>query len=60
MYRFSPTGYGITASNEEIERYYNNNKAQYIDKPAQIQVRRILLNLPLVRKKLRYTKKRKN
>ena len=47
MYSFSPTGYGITVGNDEIERYYNNNKAQYIDKPAQVQVRRILLNLPI-------------
>lgn len=47
IYSFSPAGYGITVGNDEIERYYNNNKAQYIDKPAQVQVRRILLNLPI-------------
>lgn len=47
MYSFSPSGYGIQVSQEEIERYYNNNKAQFVDKPAQVQVRRILLNLPI-------------
>lgn len=47
MYSFSPAGYGIQISTDEIERYYHNNKAQYVDKPAQVQVRRILLNLPI-------------
>lgn len=47
IYSFGPSGYGITVANDEIERYYNNNKAQYIDKPAQVQVRRILLSLPI-------------
>lgn len=47
MYSFSPTGYGIQVDNTEIERHYNNNKAQYVEKPAQVQVRRILFNLPI-------------
>lgn len=47
IFSFSPSGYGITVANDEIERYYNNNKAQYVDKPAQVQVRRILLNMPV-------------
>ncbi|CAN5182726.1 peptidylprolyl isomerase [soil metagenome] len=47
IYSFGPTGYGINVSNDEIERYYQNNKAQYVEKPAQVQVRRILLSLPI-------------
>ena len=43
IYSFDPIPYGVSLTNEEIEKYYNNNKAQFIDKPAQVQVRRILL-----------------
>lgn len=46
IYSFTPSGYGISVSDEEVNRYYQNNKAQYIDKPAQVQVRRILLAIP--------------
>lgn len=46
IYSFTPSGYGIAISDEEVDRYYQNNKAQYIDKPAQVQVRRILLAIP--------------
>ena len=39
---FDPLTYGIELSDQEIEKYYNNNKAQFIEQPAQVQVRRIL------------------
>lgn len=39
---FDPNSYGITISNDEIDKYYQNNKAQFIEQPAQVQVRRIL------------------
>ncbi|GMU19391.1 MAG: hypothetical protein AMXMBFR12_05830 [Candidatus Babeliales bacterium] len=47
IYSFGPTGYGIKVSDQEIEQYYNTNKTLYIDKPTQVQVRRILLNVPI-------------
>lgn len=40
---FDPNSYGITVSNDEIDKYYQNNKAQFVETPAQVQVRRILL-----------------
>lgn len=46
MYSFTPSGYGISVTDEEVDRYYQNNKAQFLDKPAQVQVRRILLTIP--------------
>ena len=39
---FEPTSYGITISNDEIDKYYQNNKAQFVEQPAQVQVRRIV------------------
>ncbi len=42
---FEPANYGISVSDEEIANYYNNNKAQFIDQPAQVQVRRILFKV---------------
>lgn len=39
---FDPNSYGITVSNDEIDKYYQNNKAQFVEQPAQVQVRRIL------------------
>lgn len=41
---FEPNSYGITISNEDIDKYYQNNKAHFVDQPAQVQVRRILFN----------------
>lgn len=42
---FDPASYGISISDDQIQNYYNNNKAQYVDQPAQVQVRRILLRV---------------
>ncbi len=49
---FDPNSYGITVSNDEIDKYYQNNKAQFVEQPAQVQVRRILLkeDAPLAHK----------
>lgn len=43
IYSFNPSGYAISVTDDEVDRYYQNNKAQYLDKPAEVQVRRILL-----------------
>lgn len=42
---FDPTNYGIAISDADVETYYNNNKAQYVEQPAQVQVRRILFKV---------------
>ncbi len=42
---FDPTSYGITLSDEDVEKYYNAHKAEFIDQPAQVQVRRILFKV---------------
>ena len=42
---FDPLEYGIDISQEEIEKYYNNNKAHYVEQPAQVQVKRILFKI---------------
>jgi len=42
---FDPATYGITVTDEQVESYYNNNKAQFIEQPAQVQVRHILLKV---------------
>ncbi len=46
VWRFDAETYGITISNEEIEAYYDNNKTkEFVEEPAKVQVRRILLTL---------------
>lgn len=42
---FEPNSYGITVSDEEADKYYQNNKAQFVDQATQVQVRRILLKV---------------
>lgn len=42
---FNPEQYGISISDEQAQSYYNNNKAQFVEAPAQVQVRRILLKV---------------
>ena len=42
---FDPSSYGIAISDDEAEKYYNNNRAQYIEQPAQVQVRHILFKV---------------
>ncbi len=44
MWSFDPESYGIKVSDEQAENYYEKNKIQqFIDKPAMVQVRRILI-----------------
>ncbi len=44
---FEPKNYGITVSDDQINAYYEDNKLKrFIDEPALIQVRRILLTVP--------------
>lgn len=45
VWRIEPQNYGITITDNEIERYYQDNKAKYVDKPAQVQVRHILFKV---------------
>ncbi len=40
---FEPSQYGVWVTSQDIEQYYNNNKARYVEQPAQVQVRHILL-----------------
>ena len=42
VYSFSPSNYGISLSDADIQSYYEKNKAQFIAEPAKVQVRRIL------------------
>lgn len=39
---FSPADYGVQVTPEEMETYFQSQKAKYVEKPAQVQVRRIL------------------
>lgn len=43
VWKFDPSSFGISITQDEIDRYYQANKVQFKDKPAQIQVRRIVL-----------------
>lgn len=44
VWEFEPEHYGVTINDEQIKKYYNRNKyQQFIDQPATIQVRTILL-----------------
>jgi len=46
-WRFGPQDYNVKVSSEEIEDYYNAHKVRlYSEKPAEVQVRRILFNVP--------------
>jgi len=46
MWKFNSSGYGIEIPDSDIEEYYNTYKMRlYADKPAQVQVRRILFNV---------------
>ena len=44
-YQLDPARYGITISDQAVETYYDKNKAQYLDKPTQMEVRHILFAL---------------
>ena len=42
---FHPNEYGIQVTEQDIEAYYESHKAQYLEKPVQLQVRRILFKV---------------
>ncbi|MCA9769953.1 SurA N-terminal domain-containing protein [Candidatus Dependentiae bacterium] len=45
VWEITPRMYGITVSNEQIEKYYNDNKARYfVESPTKVTVRRIVFN----------------
>ncbi len=47
FWRFEPSSYGITVTEEEIATYYDDYKAQrFVQEPAKIQVRHILFAIP--------------
>jgi hypothetical protein len=47
MWEFSPKAYNIAITDAQIEKYYEDNKnKKYVDTPATIEVRRILLAVP--------------
>lgn len=44
VWQFPSTSYGITISDEAVERYYNKHKHdQFVDQPSMIQIRKIVL-----------------
>lgn len=45
VWEFSPENYKINVTDKEIENHYNKNKKSFIDKPVQIQVKRILFKV---------------
>lgn len=46
LWVFDPKAYGVHVRDDEIESYYNTHKVRlFIDKPTQIQVRRILFRV---------------
>ncbi len=57
---FDPASYGISISDDDVEKYYNNNKAQYVEQPAQVQVRHILLKVADPAKEQEIEQKAKN
>ena len=42
---FKPEAYGITISDEEVQRHYDRNKSSFVERPVQVQVRRILFKI---------------
>jgi len=42
---FKPDTYGVTVSDDDVQRYYDRNKLSFIERPVQIQVRRILFRI---------------
>jgi len=45
-YVFDPKSYGVSASEDDIKNYYEDNKMRkYVEKPAEIQARRILFKV---------------
>ncbi len=46
LWKFTPSTYGITITQKQIEEYYNDNKTKnYIGEPTKVQVRRILFKV---------------
>ncbi len=46
IWKFEPEDYNIKVSDEEVEKYYNTQKIRlYSEKPAEVQVRRILFTV---------------
>ncbi len=52
-YDFFKTAYSINVQDKELEDYYNKNKNLFMQKPAQVKVRRILLKDPEQAEKIR-------
>lgn len=47
LWTFTPKAYNITISDEVIKEYYDTNKLkQFIDKPAEVEVRALLVTVP--------------
>jgi len=45
VWKFDPDHYGMKISDKQIQRYYDQNKyKEFIDEPAKLQVRRILMH----------------
>lgn len=47
LWTFDPKNYHVTISDDQLESYYEKNKAaKYLEQPATVQVRRILFKVP--------------
>jgi hypothetical protein len=40
---FKPELFGIKVTDEDVERFYQDHKKEYLDQPLQVQIRRIVL-----------------
>lgn len=45
VWKFEPKKYGIESADADVEAYYNDHKNEFLDKPAQIQVRTLVLQV---------------
>jgi peptidyl-prolyl cis-trans isomerase D len=44
-WKFQPQDYGLQTTDEKIKAYYDRHKNEYIEKPAQVELRNILLTV---------------
>ncbi len=45
VWEFKPETFGVTITDQEIEKYYADHKQEYLESPVQVQIRRILLKV---------------
>jgi peptidyl-prolyl cis-trans isomerase D len=45
VYEFKADQFGLKVTDQDIEKYYNDHKADYLESPIEVQVRRILIKI---------------